>query len=183
LILRAEGCLITSQGKTALRAGHANARLCLWPYASGEIMKITVIFLLLALVSNTYAENNADSDKKSIAMNIPNKINYIEIPAKNIEATKEFFGNVFGWSFIDYGPEYSSFTDQGVDGGFFKSDLTVSTKNGSVLIVFYSNELEAVQEKVVSYGGRIVKPIFSFPGGKRFHFTDPNSNEYAVWSE
>ena len=60
-----------------------------------------------------------------------NKINYIEIPAQNIAATKDFFSDVFGWSFIDYGPEYCSFIGQGVDGGFVKSDLVVSTKNGS----------------------------------------------------
>ena len=116
-------------------------------------------------------------------MNTPNKINYIEIPAKDLIATKEFFTKVFGWYFIDFGPEYSSFTNQGVDGGFFKSDLSVSTKNGSPLIVFYSDKLEAVQAKVIDAGGAIVKSIFSFPGGQRFHFSDPNGNEYAVWSE
>ncbi|MFQ3177077.1 MAG: putative enzyme related to lactoylglutathione lyase [Pseudoalteromonas tetraodonis] len=112
-----------------------------------------------------------------------NKINYIEIPAQNIAATKAFFSTVFGWSFVDYGPEYCSFTAQGVDGGFFKSDLVVSTKNGSPLIVLYSNELEATQDKIEKAGGKIIKPIFSFPGGRRFHFSDPNENEFAVWSE
>ena len=112
-----------------------------------------------------------------------NKINYIEIPAQNIAATKDFFSDVFGWSFIDYGPEYCSFIGQGVDGGFFKSDLVVSTKNGSPLIVLYSNELEAIQDKIEKAGGKIIKPTFSFPGGRRFHFSDPNENEFAVWSE
>jgi predicted enzyme related to lactoylglutathione lyase len=112
-----------------------------------------------------------------------NKINYIEIPAQNIAATKAFFSTVFGWSFVDYGPEYCSFTAQGVDGGFFKSDLVVSTKNGSPLIVLYSNELEATQNKIEKAGGKIIKPTFSFPGGRRFHFSDPNGNEFAVWSE
>lgn len=116
-------------------------------------------------------------------MNKPNKINYIEIPAKNIEKAKAFFSQVFGWSFIDYGPEYCSFTNEGTDGGFYQSDLTVSTENGSVLIVLYSNELETVQKKVTAAGGTIIKPIFSFPGGRRFHFADSNGNEYAVWSE
>ncbi|WP_057180814.1 MULTISPECIES: VOC family protein [Colwellia] len=112
-----------------------------------------------------------------------NKINYIEIPAKNIEATKSFFIEVFDWSFVDYGPDYCSFTAQGVDGGFFKSDLVVSTKNGSPLIVLYSNSLETTQEKIEKAGGKIIKPIFSFPGGRRFHFGDPNGNEFAVWAE
>ncbi|ALQ54958.1 Glyoxalase/bleomycin resistance protein/dioxygenase [Pseudoalteromonas issachenkonii] len=112
-----------------------------------------------------------------------NKINYIEIPAQNIAATKAFFSTVFGWSFVDYGPEYCSFTAQGVDGGFFKSDLVVSTKKGSPLIVFYSSDLEATQNKIEKAGGKIIKPTFSFPGGRRFHFSDPNGNEFAVWSE
>lgn len=90
---------------------------------------------------------------------------------------------MFRWSFIDYGSEYCSFTGQGVDGGFFKSDLVVATKNGSPLIVLYRNELEATQNKIEKAGGKIIKPTFSFPGGRRLHFSDPNENEFAVWSE
>ena len=116
-------------------------------------------------------------------MNEHEKINYVEFPAKNIEAAKDFFATVFGWSFIDYGPEYSAFSSEGIDGGFFQSDLSASTKNGSALIVFYSKDLEQTQAKIVRAGGSIVKPIFSFPGGRRFHFADPNENEYAVWSD
>lgn len=112
-----------------------------------------------------------------------NKINYIEIPAQNIAATKAFFSDVFGWSFVDYGPEYCSFVAQGVYGGFFKSDLVVATKNGSPLIVLYSSDLEATQNKIEQAGGKIIKPTFSFPGGRRFHFSDPNGNEFAVWSQ
>ena len=116
-------------------------------------------------------------------MNTHEKINYIELPVKNIETAKKFFTSVFGWSFIDYGPEYTAFSDQGIDGGFFKSDLTVSTATGSVLIVFYSENIEQTQGKVEQAGGAIIKPLFSFPGGQRFHFTDPNGNEFAVWSD
>ena len=112
-----------------------------------------------------------------------NQINYIEIPAKDISATKKFFSDVFGWEFVDYGPEYCSFSNEGVDGGFFKSDLTASADKGSALVVLYSAELENTQSKVEATGGKIIKPIYSFPGGRRFHFTDPSGNEYAVWSE
>lgn len=111
------------------------------------------------------------------------KINYVEFPAKNIEAVKAFFTAAFGWSFVDYGPDYTCFTNGGIDGGFFKSDLNASTENGSVLVVLYSNDLEETQSKIKPAGGKIVKEIFSFPGGRRFHFSDPNGNEYAVWSE
>lgn len=116
-------------------------------------------------------------------MNEHEKINYVEFPAKDIEAIKSFFGDAFGWSFVDYGPEYTAFSDEGLDGGFYKSELAASTTNGSALIIFYSKELEKTQEKIESAAGSIIKPIFSFPGGRRFHFSDPNGNEYAVWSD
>ncbi len=116
-------------------------------------------------------------------MNEHEKINYVEFPSKDIEATKSFFSSAFGWSFSDYGPEYTAFSNDGIDGGFFKSDLSVSTENGSALIVFYSKDLEKTRTKIEVAGGSIVKPIFPFPGGRRFHFSDTNGNEYAVWSD
>lgn len=116
-------------------------------------------------------------------MNEHEKINYVELPAKDLQATKIFFNQVFGWSFQDFGPEYSAFSNQGLDGGFFKSELSSSTSNGAALIVFYSNDLETTLEKVIKANGDIVKPIFPFPGGRRFHFTEPSGNEFAVWSD
>ena len=118
-------------------------------------------------------------------MNQHEKINYIEFPAKNIERTKDFFNAVFGWSFTDYGPDYISFSGEGLEGGggFYKSELISSSEKGSTLVVFYSNDLESTKLKIEKAGGQILKPIFSFPGGCRFHFADPNGNEYAVWSE
>ncbi|MEJ1356343.1 MAG: VOC family protein [Candidatus Sedimenticola sp. (ex Thyasira tokunagai)] len=116
-------------------------------------------------------------------MNEHEKINYVEFPAKDIEIAKTFFTTVFGWTFVDYGPEYTAFSDEGLNGGFYKADLSSSTENGAALIVFYSGELEATQTKIEAADGSIIKPIFSFPGGRRFHFADPNSNEYAVWSD
>ncbi len=111
------------------------------------------------------------------------KINYVEFPARDLEASKAFFRQVFGWSFTDYGPDYSAFSNQGLDGGFFRSELNASTVTGSALIVFYSRDLEQTQAKVEQAGGGIVKPIFAFPGGRRFHFSDPSGNEFAVWSD
>ncbi len=111
------------------------------------------------------------------------KINYVEFPAKDIEAAKLFFKSAFGWSFVDYGTEYTAFSGSGINGGFFKSGLSVSTSNGSALVVLYSEDLEKTQAKIESVGGSVIKPIFSFPGGRRFHFCDPNENEYAVWSD
>ena len=146
-------------------------------------MKYIPALLLSLFVASISAQNLDDLKNGEIKLTKHNKISYIEIPAKNIETTKAFFAEVFGWSFVDYGPDYCSFSAQGVDGGFYKSDLVVSTEKGSPLIVLYSNLLEATQEKIEKAGGEIIKHIFSFPGGRRFHFGDPNGNEFAVWSE
>jgi len=116
-------------------------------------------------------------------MNKHETINYVEFPAKNIEETKAFFLKVFNWKFTDYGPEYTAFSNQGLDGGFYKSNLNASTETGSALIVFFSEDLDATLLKVEKSGGEIIKPIFSFPGGRRFHFKDPSDNEFAVWAK
>lgn len=111
------------------------------------------------------------------------KISYLEFPAKDILATKAFFETVFAWTFEDFGPDYAAFSDQGIDGGFFTSDLASTTNNGAALTVFYSDDLIATQRKIEQAGGHIVQAIFDFPGGSRFHFTEPSGNEFAVWSE
>ena len=111
------------------------------------------------------------------------KINYVEFPAKDISATKSFFIEVFGWSFEDFGPDYSAFSNAGLDGGFFRSDLASRANQGAALIVLYSEDLESTLDKVQRGGGEIVQAIFSFPGGRRFHFTEPSGNEFAVWSD
>ena len=111
------------------------------------------------------------------------KINYIEFPAKSMAKTKLFFAKVFNWTFQDYGVEYCAICNGGIDGGFYKSDLVSKTENGSMLIVLYSEQLVETKDKIVNAGGSILKEIFDFPGGKRFHFCDPNGNEFAVWSD
>ncbi|WP_448248409.1 VOC family protein [Thalassotalea agariperforans] len=110
------------------------------------------------------------------------KLNYVEFPACNIPATKTFFEKAFGWSFVDYGPDYTAFSDQGLDGGFYQSKLTSLATNGAALLVLKSDDLERTQTIVEVAGGIISTAIFSFPGGRRFHFIEPSGNEFAVWS-
>lgn len=111
------------------------------------------------------------------------KIDYVEFPACDLEATKIFFNRVFGWTFMDYGPDYAAFSGAATNGGFYKSTLKGSVATGSALVVLYSNNLEETEKQVKLAGGKIVKDIFPFPGGRRFHFTGPGGNEFAVWSE
>ena len=108
------------------------------------------------------------------------RIDYIELPTVDLNEAKRFYGEVFGWTFVDYGPEYTSFNDGRMDGGFRKE---AEVQRGGPLIIIYAIDLELLREKVSSAGGTIVKDIFEFPGGRRFHFTDPSGNELAVWSD
>ena len=101
-------------------------------------------------------------------MNEHEKINYVEYPAKDIAATKRFFEAVFGWTFVDYGRDYAAFSNQGLDGGFFRSELSSTSDKGAALTIFYSQNLEATEVKVKKAGGVTSKEIFSFPGGRRF---------------
>ena len=116
-------------------------------------------------------------------MPIDQKINYLELPARDLDATQAFYTGAFGWAFTDYGPTYRAFNDGFIDGGFYMSDASSSTSNGAALVVLYGKDLEHTRDKVLRNGGTIVKDIFPFPGGRRFHFADPNGNELAVWSD
>ena len=112
-------------------------------------------------------------------MNEDGKINYVELPAGDLPATKAFYASAFGWAFTDYGPSYAAMSE-GLDGGF-NADAADQVK--APLVILYANDLDAMEAKVRAAGGTIVRPIFKFPGGRRFHFRDPNGNELAVWSE
>lgn len=106
------------------------------------------------------------------------KIDYVEFPAEDMGATQAFYRDALGWSFVDYGPGYASFAE-GLDGGF---DADAAEQPKAPLVVIYSADLEATLAKVRAAGGEIVKPIFAFPGGRRFHFRDPSGNELAVFA-
>jgi predicted enzyme related to lactoylglutathione lyase len=108
------------------------------------------------------------------------QIDYVEIPVKDMARTKEFYGTVFEWKFEDYGTDYTSFFDGRLRGGF---TMERPAPAQGLLLVIYAGDLVAFQKKIEAAGGKIVKDIFSFPGGRRFHFLDPNGNELAVWSD
>lgn len=107
-------------------------------------------------------------------------INYIEFPCKTPDSIKLFYAKVFGWTFQDWGPDYVSFSDGHLEGGFTTAEMIT---DGGALVVLYSKDLEATLAAVQAAGGTIHKEIFSFPGGRRFHFLDPDGNHLAVWSE
>lgn len=114
---------------------------------------------------------------------LPGTIDYIEMPSRDLAGTRQFFAELFGWRFEDYGPDYSSFDDGRMTGGFFTADDISDISSASLLVVFYVENLERAAAEVERLGGRITRPIFNFPGGRRFHFTAPGTGEFAIWSE
>lgn len=107
-------------------------------------------------------------------------INYIEFNVADIARSKDFYGTAFGWTFTDYGPSYCEFSDGQMTGGF---DADGPVAPGGPLVVLYGSDLGEILGRVEAAGSKIVKPIFEFPGGRRFHFTDPDGYELAVWTE
>jgi len=114
---------------------------------------------------------------------IPKTIDYIEVPSRDVAKSRLFFTEVLGWTFTDYGPDYSSFEDGRLSGGFFKSELVSHTDSGGTLVVIYSENLEDTKADVIRFGATITKDIFSFPGGRRFQFTEPGGSEFSIWSD
>ncbi|MCL1531837.1 VOC family protein [Xanthomonas nasturtii] len=110
------------------------------------------------------------------------RIDYLEFASVDPDASRAFFETVFGWQFQAYGPDYLAFNDGRLDGGFYRAVAPVPAEGGP-LVVLYADDLAPVLGRVQAAGGEIVKPVFGFPGGSRFHFREPGGTTLAVWSE
>ena len=113
-------------------------------------------------------------------MRTDGRIDYVEFPGTDLPATKGFYEQAFGWTFTDYGPQYAAADNASLDGGF---NADPGDRSPAPLVILLSTDLEASLAKVTGAGGVVTRPIFSFPGGRRFHFRDPSGNELAVFSE
>ena len=111
------------------------------------------------------------------------EIDYIELPVTDVARAKQFYADSFGWRFTDYGPEYAGIAgpegSPGEVGGLAKSD---DVPTGGPLVVLFSDDLDASVGAVEAAGGAITEGPFDFPGGRRFHFTDPSGNRLGVWA-
>ncbi len=106
------------------------------------------------------------------------RLNYVEIQVSTTQAAKSFYQSVFGWQMTDYGPDYAATSSNDVDIGL---DASNEARTPGPLPVIAVENLETTLDLVVAAGGKIVQPIFSFPGGRRFHFTDVDGNLMAAW--
>ena len=113
-------------------------------------------------------------------MRAENRIDYVEIPVTDLNKARDFFANLFGWTFQSYGDDYMSFSDGRMDGGFRRSSEPAPATG--VLVVFFSADIERDFDRVQQLGATISEPVFSFPGGRRFHFVDPTGTEFAIWT-
>jgi predicted enzyme related to lactoylglutathione lyase len=129
---------------------------------------------LAALLSSVVLAASAAAPTK------PAPMDYVEFVVHDIARTKTFYAAVFGWTFIDYGPGYASFTDNGLGGGFTTEG---NPAPGGPLMVFHVDNLEAALGRAKAAGAPIVKPIYAFPGGRRFQFKDPDGYEIAAWTQ
>lgn len=106
------------------------------------------------------------------------RLDYVELPATDIAATREFYERAFGWKMTEFAPTYAATITGDTDIGLQASP---PDRPAAPLPVIQVKGLEAALASVEASGGRIVAPIRSFPGGRRFHFADPSGNELAVW--
>jgi predicted enzyme related to lactoylglutathione lyase len=138
-------------------------------------MRVHTIGLMLLTGALAFAcDDSAPAPKTN-----DRRIDYIEFHATDMAKTKAFYTQAFGWKFTDYGSDYIAFDDGRLTGGFWKEGKA----GAGPLVILYAADLAAAEARVRAAGGTIVKPAFAFPGGRRFHFTDPGGNELAVWSE
>ncbi|MEL6615793.1 MAG: VOC family protein [Bacteroidota bacterium] len=110
-------------------------------------------------------------------------LDYVEFTVRDLAEAKQFYAAAFGWRFTDYGPRYAGIQGETREVGGIEQTDFLRPSGGGALAILYSDDLEATQEAVEAAGGTIEKAIFSFPGGRRFHFLDPSGNELAVWTE
>jgi predicted enzyme related to lactoylglutathione lyase len=113
-------------------------------------------------------------------------IDYIELPVDDVAAAKAFYAAAFGWSFTDYGPEYAGIqhpAEAGQEVGGLNGAGPGGPRGAGPFVLLYSTDLDASAAAVTAAGGTVTEGPYAFPGGRRFHFTDPAGNALGVWAE
>ena len=147
--------------------------------APAATLFLSVITTLFALSSCNNPEN-LDRATLDTSNHTHHAIDYIEFTVTDMAKSKAFYVAAFDWKFNDYGPDYAGIQGDGREAGGFRVGDKPNT--GGPLAILFSKDLDASLASVRSAGGVIVTEPFEFPGGRRFHFTDPSGNELAVWA-
>ena len=131
------------------------------------------LIAMIALTACAAPKKEAEMPQKN------NHIDYVEFAAADLGAFKKFYGEAFGWTFQDWGPDYVSFEGAGLQGGARGGETPVT---GSTTVILYADDIDATEKAVVKAGG-VITAHHDFPGGRRFHFTDTSGNSQAVWTK
>ena len=129
----------------------------------------------------TYSAPDMSDTEHSAVVHQNHHIDFVEIPTTDMAKSQAFYREVFGWSFVDYGPDYADIKGAGLSGGL--RPVTEPPPRGGSMVVVFATDLESTLARVEAAGGRVEGEILSFPGGRRFHFVDPTGSELAVWSD
>lgn len=107
-----------------------------------------------------------------------NRIAYVELPTANIGTLRTFYREHFGWQFLELGDDYAVFQNSGIDGGI---NPNANDRTQAPLVLIETDEVDALQERLRAAGTTITKSAFDYPGGRRFHFLDPDGNELGAF--
>jgi predicted enzyme related to lactoylglutathione lyase len=144
---------------------------------------VTVSLIIVAVLTGCAHSPQQENNRVMSTQSREGHIDYVEFPAQSAEslaATRQFYKEVFGWSFQEWGPEYTDTKDSGVTSGFSSAP---DHRPAGTLAVLFTADLEGTRDRVIRAGGKIVKEIVAFPGGRRFEYTDPAGNRLGVWSD
>ena len=106
------------------------------------------------------------------------RLDYVELPTSALDESVRFYEAAFGWDMSRFGPTYAATTTGDTDVGL-QAD-SAEAANGP-LPVIRVDDVDAAASAVEAAGGDITRPVFTFPGVRRFHFRDPSGNELAAW--
>lgn len=114
-------------------------------------------------------------------------INYIELPAGPLDATKQFYSDAFGWSWTDYGPSYAAYEGASITIGLNASasatapPVAGAEDGNGPLVLFEATDLEQALASIRKAGGAVTSEPYAYPGGRRFHFQDPAGSTLGVY--
>ncbi len=146
-------------------------------------LRLLLVSALLASATLLAADSAPQPQTTMRPISLPNTVDYVETPSRDLPKTKAFFTALFGWQFTEYGPDYLDYSDGRTTGGFYRSEKVSSYEGGATIAVIYTEHLETLRDRAKELGATITRDIFSFPGGRRFHFTEPGGSEFAIWSD
>src|SRR5262245_42601953 len=101
---------------------------------------------------------------------------WIDLGSNDLEASKSFYGQLFGWDFQDLGPEAGGYNFANIGGkmvGGVGPNMDPSRPTAWA-VVFATDNADSTAEKVKSAGGMVaMEPMDVMDSGRMAVFADP----------